>query len=79
MKVIVKPLEYGFRQRLCDVKLRKVKSKKEAARLRKAFEKGSEPSPLVPDGIVNFLLQNSPSAEVNFIYTEMLPRRARHL
>ncbi|CAJ2641160.1 unnamed protein product [Trifolium pratense] len=79
LRVIIKPLEYGFRKRLCDVKLRKVKSKKKAARLRKAFEKGLEPSPLVPEGIVDFLLQNSPSAEVDFIDKEMLARRARSL
>ncbi|PNY07340.1 FDB-associated F-box protein [Trifolium pratense] len=79
LRVIIKPLGYGFRKRLCDVKLRKVKSKKKAARLRKAFEKGLEPSPLVPEGIVDFLLQNSPSAEVDFIDKEMLARRARSL
>jgi hypothetical protein len=66
----MKPLEYDFRMRLCQVRLQKVKSQKEAARLRKAFEKGLEPSPLVPDGIVNFLLQNSPSTEVAYIYYE---------
>ncbi|CAJ2641164.1 unnamed protein product [Trifolium pratense] len=79
LRIIIKALEYGFRKRLCDVKLRKVKSKKEAARLRKAFKKGLEPSPLIPEGIVDFLLQNSPSAEVDFIDEERLPRRARDL
>jgi hypothetical protein len=40
------------------------KSLKEAARLRKAFEAGLEPLD-IPDGTVNFLRHNSPSAEVN--------------
>jgi len=40
------------------------KSRKEAAKVRKAFKAGWEP-PSIPDGIVNFLLQNSPSAKVD--------------
>ncbi|CAK8577883.1 unnamed protein product [Lathyrus sativus] len=40
------------------------KSPKEAAKLRKAFETCLEP-PAIPDGIVDFLRQNSPLAEVN--------------
>jgi hypothetical protein len=40
------------------------KSRKEAAKLRKAFKARLEPPP-IPDGIVDFLRQNSPSAEVN--------------
>ncbi|MCI01389.1 F-box family protein, partial [Trifolium medium] len=40
------------------------KSRKEAAKLRKAFKAGLKPLP-IPDGIVDFLLQNSPSAKVN--------------
>jgi hypothetical protein len=40
------------------------KSLKEVANVRKAFEVGLEP-PHIPDGIVDFLRQNSPSAEVN--------------
>ncbi|GAU23643.1 hypothetical protein TSUD_304180 [Trifolium subterraneum] len=75
LRVIMKPLEYEFRKRLCQDRLRKVKSKKEATRLIKEFE----PSPLIPDGIVNFLLQNSPSAEVGYIDYERLPRRATNL
>jgi hypothetical protein len=49
-----------------DAMLKKVaaKSRKEAAKLRKAFEAGLE-LPVIPDGIVDFLRQNSPSAEVN--------------
>lgn len=40
------------------------KSRKEAAKLRKAFKARLEPPP-IPDGIVEFLRQNSQSAEVN--------------
>jgi DNA-binding protein YbaB len=40
------------------------KSRKEASKLRKAFKAGLQP-PSIPDGIVDFLLQNSPSAKVN--------------
>ncbi|MCH98653.1 F-box protein [Trifolium medium] len=40
------------------------KSLKEIAKLRKTFEVGLEP-PHIPDGIVDFLRQNSPSAKVN--------------
>jgi hypothetical protein len=64
----MKPLAYGIHKKPCQVRLQKVKSQKEAARLRKASEKELKPPfPLVPDGIVNFLLQNSPSAEVAYI------------
>jgi hypothetical protein len=41
------------------------KSRKEVAKLRKAFKAGLKPPP-IPDGIVGFLLQNSPSAKVDF-------------
>jgi len=40
------------------------KSRREASKLRKAFKAGLQ-TPSVPDGIVDFLLQNSPSAKVN--------------
>ncbi|MCI35497.1 F-box/FBD/LRR-repeat protein, partial [Trifolium medium] len=40
------------------------KSRKEAAELRKAFKAGLKPPP-IPGGIIDFLRQNSPSAEVN--------------
>ncbi|MCI03965.1 F-box family protein [Trifolium medium] len=40
------------------------KSRKEVAKLRKAFKAGWQ-LPSIPDGIVNFLLQNSPSAKVD--------------
>ncbi|KAK2437052.1 hypothetical protein QL285_021991 [Trifolium repens] len=55
---------------LCNLKSVKIrlkegaKSLKEAAKLRKAIEPGLTPHP-IPDGIVDFLRQNSPSAEVN--------------
>jgi len=40
------------------------KSPKEADKLRKAFEAGLEP-PSIPDGIVDFLLRNTPSTKVD--------------
>jgi hypothetical protein len=64
---------------LCRVMLKKVNSKKEAANLRRAFRKGSEPYSLIPDGIIDFLLQNSPSAKVDFIDCPKQPTRLTHL
>jgi hypothetical protein len=40
------------------------KSRKEAAKLKKAFKAGLKQAP-IPDGIVDFLRQNSLSAKVN--------------
>jgi len=77
--VKVDEILYGFRLTLWEVKLLTVKSKKEAARLKKAYESGSEPSPTVPDGIVDFLRQNSPSADVEFIDCTKKMIRPRHL
>ncbi|XP_058785053.1 F-box protein At1g60400-like [Vicia villosa] len=65
LKVKIDEIQYGLRMMLCHYKLHNVKSKEEASRIKKAFDLGLEPSPLVPDGIVDFLLQNSPSAEVD--------------
>jgi hypothetical protein len=39
------------------------KSRKEVAKLQREFKAGSQP-PSIPDGMVNFLLQNSPSAKI---------------
>ncbi|CAI8615831.1 unnamed protein product [Vicia faba] len=49
-----------------DAMLKKAaaKSPKEVEKLREAFETCLEP-PAIPDGVVDFLQQNSPSAEVN--------------
>ncbi|KAL5054433.1 hypothetical protein RYX36_035115 [Vicia faba] len=49
-----------------DAMLKKAaaKSPKEVEKLREAFETCLEP-PAIPDGVVDFLRQNSPSAEVN--------------
>ncbi|XP_058781327.1 F-box/FBD/LRR-repeat protein At1g78750-like [Vicia villosa] len=67
LKVKIKPLMYGFRQRLIEAKLQKIRPRKEAAKLRKSIKAGLEPFAPIPDGIVNFLTQNSPSAEVEII------------
>jgi len=52
---------------LMEAKLQEIKSRKEAAKLRKSFKAGLEPSASIPDGMINFLLQNSPSAEVYMV------------
>jgi len=46
------------------------KSPEEAAKLNKAFNAGLQPPP-IPDGIVDFLRQNSPSTTVNINTTYM--------
>ncbi|CAJ2678340.1 unnamed protein product [Trifolium pratense] len=61
--------DYGALARIMErVMLQKAaaKSRKEAAKLRKAFKAGLKPPP-IPDGIIDFLRQNSPSTEVNII------------
>lgn len=64
---------------LCEVKLQKLKLKTKAAKLRKDFVEGFEPSSLIPDGIQDFLLQNSPSAEVDFVDCSTQTLKARDL
>ncbi|AES73131.1 cytochrome C biogenesis protein ccsA, putative [Medicago truncatula] len=56
-----------FCKMLMEAKLQEIKSRKEAAKLRKSFKAGLEPSAPIPDGIINFLLQNSPSAQVYMV------------
>lgn len=65
LKVRMEEIFYGFRMTIRDAKLQKATSQREAARIRKAFKDELEPSP-IPDGIVEFLLRNSPLAEVEF-------------
>ncbi|XP_058782798.1 putative F-box/FBD/LRR-repeat protein At5g44950 isoform X1 [Vicia villosa] len=77
LKVKIEEIEYDLHMMLCDDKLQNVKSEEEAARIQKAFDSGLEPSPLVPDGIVDFLLQNSPSAEVDLVDCRENPFRQR--
>ncbi|PNX71093.1 F-box family protein [Trifolium pratense] len=62
LKVKMEELTPGFRMTLLDAKLYNAESKNERKRLRKKFKEEGSGS-LIPDGIVNFLLQNSPSAE----------------
>lgn len=64
---------------LCEVNLQKVRSKTKAAKLRKDFVQGLEPSSLIPDGILDFLLRNSPSAEVDFVDCSTQTLRERDL
>ncbi|KAK2383259.1 hypothetical protein QL285_070729 [Trifolium repens] len=66
LEVEMRPLHYGsIYIHIENVMLKKAaaKSRKEVAKIRKAFKAGLKPPP-IPDGIVDFLRQNSPSAEV---------------
>jgi hypothetical protein len=66
LEVELVPLDNGGLSRLIEkAMLNKAaaKSRKEAAKLRKTFKAGFKPPP-IPDGIVDFLRQNSPSAKV---------------
>ncbi|XP_045819335.1 putative F-box/FBD/LRR-repeat protein At1g78760 isoform X2 [Trifolium pratense] len=70
LKVELIPYVYGGGLRHLREKemLKKVaaKSRQEATKLRKAFKEGLRPPP-IPDGIIDFLRQNSPSSEVNIV------------
>lgn len=67
LKVKKKPLAYGFRKLLIDIKVQKIRPRKEGAKLRKSFKAGLEPSAPIPDAIVDFLIQNSPLADVEIV------------
>jgi hypothetical protein len=71
-------IRIGCRVTLMAVKLQNAESKKPRKRLGKKFkeEEEEESDSLIPDGIVNFLLQNS---EVEFIDCSELPLRASDL
>ncbi|CAJ2678326.1 unnamed protein product [Trifolium pratense] len=66
MEIKLHPHLLGLSDVLEKAMLKKAaaKSRKEATKLRKAFNAGLKP-PFIPDGIVDFLLQNSPSAKVD--------------
>lgn len=55
LKVQLKPLSYGLSMTL------------RTAKLQNEVKAGPEPSSPIPDGIVDFLIQNSPSAEVDIV------------
>ncbi|AES69170.2 F-box/RNI/FBD-like domain protein, putative [Medicago truncatula] len=65
LTVEMKQLSYCFSNALIDSKLalNPAMSQKEVATLREAFKKRSSS---IPEGIIDFLLQNSPSAQVNY-------------
>jgi hypothetical protein len=79
LRVKMEPFSDEFRMTLCRVMLRKAKSTEEAANLVRAFREGLEPSSPIPDGIMDFLLQNSPTAKVDFRDCSRQPRRPTHL
>ncbi|AES69174.2 cytochrome C biogenesis protein ccsA, putative [Medicago truncatula] len=66
LRVKMSRLSCGLSKSLIDAKLAQLPagSQEEAAKLREAFKEGSSS---IPDGIVYFLLQNSPSAKVHII------------
>lgn len=66
IKLKLPEVQPGFLYILKEAMLEKAaaKSRKEAAKLRREFKAGLQPHP-VPDGMVDFLLQNSPSAKVD--------------
>jgi hypothetical protein len=68
VEIKIQPLSFALSCILKDAMLMKAaeKSPEEAADLRKTFGAGLEP-PSIPDGIVDFLLQNSSTAKVNII------------
>jgi hypothetical protein len=62
-------VSYDLFKALIDAELAQLptRSYEEVAKLQEAFKVGSSS---IPDGIVDFLLQNSPSAEVHIEYNE---------
>ncbi|PNX92057.1 F-box protein [Trifolium pratense] len=74
LRVEFDEIPYEFRMLLCKVELVTVESEEETSRIKKAFELGYEPSPMV-----DFLLQNSPSAEVDYVDFTKKPLRPRRL
>ncbi|XP_058722154.1 F-box protein At1g60400-like [Vicia villosa] len=66
LKVKIDEIQCGLLA-LSNDKLQDIKSKKEAAMIHKAFDLGLELSPLELDGVVDFLLQNSPSVKVDIV------------
>jgi hypothetical protein len=62
----MKPLSYYSSIGLIDAKLAQLPngSQEEVSEIKEAFQVGSSS---IPEGIVDFLLQNSPSVEVNII------------
>ncbi|XP_058783194.1 putative F-box/LRR-repeat protein At5g02700 [Vicia villosa] len=67
LKVKTKPLDCEFCMSLLEAKLLKIDSEEDKDKLRKAFQVALEPSSPIPDGIVDFLIQNSPLAQVEII------------
>ena len=67
LKVKKEPLQDLFLKSLFQDKIQKIKSRKEAANLRRSFKARLEPFAPKPDGIVEFLIKNSPSAEVEIV------------
>jgi hypothetical protein len=69
LKVKMKGIPPGLSKRLIDANIAQVPamSQEEASKLHEAFKLGSKSSSSIPEGILDFLLQNSPSAKVDII------------
>ncbi|KAK2437083.1 F-box/LRR-repeat protein [Trifolium repens] len=67
LKVILKPLSYGLSMALKIVMLEK------------ELKAGLEPVSLIPDGILDILLQNSPSADVDIVESPRIDDSFNHL
>ncbi|CAJ2678279.1 unnamed protein product [Trifolium pratense] len=66
LKVKLKPHPHGLSSYIRKEVVYKYKSRKEAHKIR--LKEADEPYVIIPKGIVDFLLQNSPSAEVGIIH-----------
>lgn len=69
LKVIMKRIPSGLSKKLIDANLAQLpaRSQEEASKLQEAFKVGSKSSSSILEGILDFLLQNSPSAKVDII------------
>ncbi|PNX85228.1 F-box family protein [Trifolium pratense] len=65
LKVELKPRPLGLSSYVRKEVVFKYKSRKEAHKI--LLKEADEPFVIIPKGVVNFLLQNSPSAEVDII------------
>jgi hypothetical protein len=67
LKVKIKPLKYELLSSMFAAKLKYVGSTIRYFELIKSFKARFESGSLIPDGILNYLIQNSPLAEVEII------------
>jgi hypothetical protein len=64
----MKGIPPGLSRKLVDANLAQLPARsQEVSKLHEAFKLGSKSSSSIPEGILDFLLQNSPSAKVDII------------